>query len=262
MINVADFTITSLDAITAYRLTGAHRFTLDELQDATISNTQEKQDITGKQGRKLSALKKNKGVTIKGTNGLVVGGLLEAQTGGQFEEMEDAPVSQVDYLVIKSNAASTELQAVGTAGAEISELFIRNADGVATTKLEQDAAAAEGKFTYDPETKILTFAEGAYEDGTEIVVFYTAQVQGSVLNNESDHYSEKLRLVVDATVEDKCGNAYHLQINIPKADFSGDFDMAMGDNQTVHAFEAESLSGGCGAGANLWSYTIFGLEAA
>ncbi|MBQ8619038.1 MAG: hypothetical protein IJ418_16200 [Clostridia bacterium] len=262
MINVADFTITSLDMITAYGLNGAPRFVLDELQDATIANTQEKQDITGKGGRKLNSLKKNKAVVISGNNGLVSAGLLEAQTGSQFEEKTNAPVACVDYLTINGNAATTDHKAVGTAGAEITELYIRNSEGIAEQMLEQSDAVAEGMFTYDPETKALAFAEGAFEDGTEIVVFYTAQIEATVLSNISDRYSEKLRLVVDATIENKCNTIYHLQINIPRADFSGNFDMAMGDNQTVHAFEAESLAGVCGKGGELWTYTIFGVDAA
>ena len=36
----------------------------------------------------------------------------------------------------------------------------------------------------------------------------------------------------------------------------------MGDNQTVHAFEAEALAGGCGGTNALWTYTIFGANAA
>ena len=55
MNNIDDITITSLETIDAFEIgTGEYLFTLDELQNATISQTQEKTDITGKQGRKLS----------------------------------------------------------------------------------------------------------------------------------------------------------------------------------------------------------------
>lgn len=261
MINVADITITSLDMISAYGLDGLPRFILDELQDATIGHTQEKQEITGKMGRKLNSLKKNKAVTVKGTNGLVSAGLLEAQVGSKFEKSTAASVARVDYLTVKGGKATTDFKAIGTAGAEITELYIRNSDGIAETKLEQAATAAESKFAYAPESKELSFHTDV-SDGTEVVVFYTSQVEGYVLTNESDKYSEKLRLIVDATGEDKCSNVYHVQFDIPRADFSGDFDLAMGDNQTVHAFEAESLAGSCGNGGALWNYTVFGTVAA
>ena len=84
-----DIAITSLETITSYNiLTGNYRFVLDELQNATIAQTQEKTDITGKQGRKITSLKKNKAVTISGASGLLSAGLMELQTGGEFANKE------------------------------------------------------------------------------------------------------------------------------------------------------------------------------
>lgn len=61
--------IRSLEISLTQRL-ARYLFTLDELQSASIANSEEKQDITGKQGRKLTSLKKNKSVTVSGTNDL------------------------------------------------------------------------------------------------------------------------------------------------------------------------------------------------
>ena len=89
MLNVSDITITSLETINAFDVvTGNFLFALDELQNATLAQTQEKVDITGKQGRKLNSLKRNKAVTVSGNNGMVSGGLLEVQTGGKFENRD------------------------------------------------------------------------------------------------------------------------------------------------------------------------------
>jgi len=266
MLNVNDITITSLDIITAYELSGLPAFIMDELQDAQISNTQEKEDIVGKAGRKLNSLKRNKACTVSGTNGMLSAGMLEAQTGSDFERKTSTNVEWSESVTISGDEAATTYKATGTAGAEITALYIKDASGAASEKLEQAAAAAAGKFAYNPETKKLTFAENAYEDGTEIIVFYTRHVAGDVLANDSEKFSKKLRLIIDATAEDKCSNVYHLQIEIPKADFNGDFDIAMGDSQAVHAFEAESLvsTANCGGGkrgGSLWTWTIFGANA-
>lgn len=259
---VPDITITSLETITAYSLTGDYRFTLDELQKGTIANTQEKQDITGKMGRKLSSIKKNKGVTISGDNGMVSGGLMAAQVGNQFVEGA-TEVLFTDYLVVKSNKATTSYKAVGTAGNEIATVYVRNDNGTIGKAYTQDATAKAGKFAYAPDTKEITFNTGEVADGTEIVVSYKRKVEAFVLENAADHYSEKLMLYVDAMGEDKCGNVYRVQFYLPKADFNGEFSLEMGDNQTIHSFEAESLVGaGCaGVGSNLWTYTIFANDA-
>lgn len=259
--NINDITITSLETINAFDIvTGAFKFTLDELQNATIAQTQEKTDITGKQGRKLNSLKKNKAVTISGTNGLVSGGLLEMQVGSEFENKKTT-VKWHDYLTVSGNAASTAYKAVGTTGNEIESVYVKNSDGTLGNTLTQGAAVAENVFTYDPKTKALAFKEGDIADNTEIVVFYMRQIQADVLENLSDHYSGKCALYIDAFAEDKCANVYRIQFYIPKADFNGEFSFEMGDNQTVHAFEAESLSGACGTSGALWTYTIFGSNA-
>ena len=259
--NIKDITITSLETISAFDLvTGNYRFTLDELQNATIANTQESTEITGKGGRKLSNLKRNKAVTISGTNGLVSGGLLEAQTGGKFEN-KATEVMWTDYLTVSGNKTATQYKAIGTTGAEIEALFIRNADGSVGEELVQASTAGTGKFTYTPGTKALTFHTDV-ADGTEVIVYYKRRIKADVLDNESDVYSEKCTLYIDAFGEDKCGNVYRIQFFIPKADFSGEFSLEMGENQTAHAFEAESLAGACGAGGSLWTYTVFGVNTA
>lgn len=197
MFNVNDVTITSLETITAFDITtGNFKFVLDELQSATIAQSQDKTDITGKQGRKLSSLKRNKAVTISGNNGLVSGGLMELQTGCAFEN-KVTTVMWTDYLVVNDNQTTTSYKAVGTAGNEIESVYVKNADSTLGKKLTQGATAAEGVFAYDPATKVLTFFEDdtagtkEIEDGTEIVVYYFRQIQADVLTNMSDTYSGK-----------------------------------------------------------------------
>lgn len=258
--NINDITITSLEVITAFDIaTGNYKFTLDELQSATISQSQDKTEITGKQGRKLATLKRNKAVTISGTNGMVSGGLLELQTGGTFEN-KTTEVLWTDYLTVTDDGATTTYVATGTTGNEIDAVYIKNTDGTLGKVLEQNSSVSAGKFTYTPDTKKLAFNADEIADGTEIVVYYKRKIKADVLENLSDTYSGKCALYIDALAEDKCSNVYRIQFYIPKADFNGEFSFEMGDNQTVHAFEAEALSGACGASAALWTYTIFGVN--
>lgn len=258
--NINDITITSLEVITAFDIaTGNYKFTLDELQSATISQSQDKTEITGKQGRKLATLKRNKAVTISGTNGMVSGGLLELQTGGTFEN-KTTEVLWTDYLTVTDDSATTTYVATGTTGNEIDAVYIKNTDGTLGKVLEQNSSVSAGKFTYTPDTKKLAFNTDEVADGTEIVVYYKRKIKADVLENLSDTYSGKCALYIDALAEDKCSNVYRIQFYIPKADFNGEFSFEMGDNQTVHAFEAEALSGACGASAALWTYTIFGVN--
>lgn len=86
MVGALILILTSLETITAFDIvSGAFKWVLDELQNATIANTQETTDITGKQGRLLNTLKRNKAVTVSGNNGLLSGGMLETQVGNSFQ---------------------------------------------------------------------------------------------------------------------------------------------------------------------------------
>lgn len=260
MLNINDITITSLETITAFDIvTGSFKWVLDELQSATINNSQETTDITGKQGRLLNTLKRNKAVTVSGNNGLLSGGMLETQVGGTFKKQATS-VMYPDYLQVDNNTAVTTYKAVGVEGNEIESVYLRNADGTLGSVLSQGATATTGVFAYDPATRTITFAEGDVENGQEIVVYYFRTIEANVLENLSDQYSEKVALYIDAFAEDKCANVYRVQFYIPKADFSGNFDIQMGDSQSVHAFEARSLAGACGATGALWTYTIFGED--
>ncbi|WP_369297169.1 hypothetical protein [uncultured Neglectibacter sp.] len=259
--NINELSITSLDTITAFGINGGEqKFVLDELQNATISNTQETTPLTGKGGRTLSNLKKNKAVKVSGANGMVSLALMAANTGTEGATKETT-VKIADYLAVSGTEATTRYAAVGTAGNEIGTVFVKNPNGTQKKKLTQAATAAAGKFAYDPTTKKITFAEGDIAEGDEIVCWYDRKVTGDVVSNVSDQYSEKLELYVDATAEDKCHNEYHVQFYLPYVDFSGNFDLTMGTEQTVHNFEGTSLASACGrGGTKFWDMIVFGDE--
>ena len=259
---MVDLIITSLETINAFDITtGDYLFTLDELQSASIAQGQEKVDITGKQGRKLSSMKRNKTMTISGANGMLSTGLVELQTGGKFET-KNYEVMWTDFLTVDADhSATTKYKGIGTAGAEIVELYVLETVGTIRESLTQGSTAAAGVFTYAPATKKLQFHTDVAE-GTNIAVYYKRKISANVLSNESDKYSGKCELYVDCIGEDKCANQYHVQFHIPKADFNGEFSLDFGDDQSVHSFEAEGLSGACGAGSVYWDMIVFGENAA
>ena len=259
---INDLIITSLDSITAYDVTGTdYLYTLEELQDATIAQTEDKNDVTGKNGRKITSLKRNKAVTVSGNNGTLSAGLLASQTGSELEE-KNVYVQWTEYVTLaEADKAKTTYKAAGTSGAEIDCVYVRNSDGSLGDKYTQGASAAAKVFTYDPSTKELTFAEGSLAAKSEILVIYHRYVKALTFDNESDKFSGKAQLYIDATAEDKCANIYHVQFYIPKADFNGEFSLEIGGDQSVHNFEAEALAGGCVNGSKFYTFSVFGDNA-
>ena len=133
---IPDLAITSLETITGFSKAGDFLFQLDELQSASINNTQEKVDITGKQGRKLNSLKRNKAVTVSGTNGLLSLSLMAADAGADVAKNDDGHLYMWwETLAVAGEedaikSATITYNAVGTVGAEIAAAYIKNADGI------------------------------------------------------------------------------------------------------------------------------------
>lgn len=256
-VDVSKLIITEIAQITAFNNAGELEFIMDEVQDGSIQNSQEKSDVTGRNGRKIASLKKNKAVTVSATNGVLVGGALAAQTGTEVEQ-GTFKVRITDVLTITSNKTTTSKKAVGTLGAEIGTVYIKNANGSLGTKLEQDATASSGKFKYDPSDNSIT-TDGLV-DGTEIVAFYDVEVESAKISNDSEKYSKVLKLYIDVALQDSCDVEYAGQVIIQRADVSGEFELSLGGDNFAHSFEAESLAGGCTGSTNLWDLIIYGVN--
>lgn len=261
-INLDKFTITSYDQFTGFdRTTGALEMILDEMTDVTLSHEQEETDITGKGGRRISTLKKNKAVTVSGTNGMLSGGALATMIGGETpQETDTYKIRYTDAIVVTGNKAITTEKAVGTAGQEIGTVYIRNEANAYISggkKLAQSDAVAEGKFTYDPETKELEFNEDEIADGTEIIVFYDAEVTGYSIINDADNYSKVLSGFLDVTCQDGCDNIFHGQFIFKRADFTGTFDLTGGSDPSTQNFEFKSLPDLCTGATQLWEFILF-----
>lgn len=255
-VDVNKLVITEIAQITAFNNAGELEFIMDEVQDGSINNTQDKTDVTGRNGRKIASLKKNKAVTVSATNGLLVGGLLAAQTGTEVEQ-GTFKVRVTDIMTVKDNKCETSKIAVGTKGNEIGTIYIKNSNGSLGDKLTQDVEAGVGKFTYNPESKEIVVSEVA--DGTDIVAFYDVEVESAKISNDSETYSKVLKLYIDIVLQDNCDQEYAGQIIIQRADVSGNFDVTLGGDNFAHAFEAESLAGGCTGSTNLWDLIVYGV---
>ena len=64
-------------------------------------------------------------------------------------------------------------------------------------------------------------------------------------------------MFIDVTCQDTCDNMYHGQFIINRADFSGEFELSVGNDPMVHAIETESLAGGCNKDGSLWKFIIY-----
>lgn len=264
-----DLIITSLETIDAFDLSDNYLWTLDELTQTTVQNTEDSEDVSGKGGRLLSSLKRNKGVTITGTNGVISGGLMATQVGGKFKN-GTKKVRITEYVTVDTTASTGNFASnvLTFANAGVAVVKITNNDGT-ITEITKDGTTGEsvaaGKFKAT--ASAITFATGEVTNGMVLTIIYDKEVTAYSIDNISDgeHYAQTCKLYITGFGEDRCGKIYKFQIYVPKGQFSGAFDIDMGGSQTTHGFEIKSLPGGCSPLTNkglLWNYSVFTTNAA
>lgn len=257
------WTLTHINTITGFQ-NGLCAFELDEVQDFDLENTEDTKEIKGGDGILLNNIKTNKHVKGTGTNGLLSAGLMATQTGS-LETTTDGKVKfkdSVDITAIQATSHSIILSQtpIGTAGAEIGYLWVKTSSG-AVTKLTQATTASAGKFSVSG--TIVTFAEGAITSGDLVYGWYDINlVDGTFaqINNETNKFSGSAEIFVSGLAINPCDEEAEFQIHIPRASFSGNFNIAYGDSQTVHKFEFNSMKNKCTALKYFWNFKVFSLD--
>lgn len=248
-INVDGFYVTSVDMASFFDNTNGLVAMLDEIQDATISNTQENNDITGKNGAVIGTLKRNKAVSVTINNGLLVAGAIAMETGSPVET-GTYTIRATEILTVQDNSATLEGTPVGAAGAEIVALRKKGLGGMLEGTYEQDAtASATGKFSYADQT--LTFFAGDFNDGDQIAVFYDMEVENAVkVSNDANTYSGVYKAFIDLQLSDRCDNILHAQMIIYRFDADGNLDINVGGTDAVMSITGRALKDTCNVGAD------------
>lgn len=258
-ITVNGFTITSIETLAGFnRETGVCELYLNELTDSKISCTEDITEITGKGGRILKQIKKNKGVTVSGTSALMSADLMAAQLGAESIYDENTKIRTTETIVVEGSTVITANTAVGTTGAEIIEIRKVANNGALTDRYVQGTEAKEDTFMYDPSTKTITLPTNV-TDGDVIAVIYDYETEGCTITDLSDVYGKTLYTYITAIGVDVCDVEYKCQFVIPRLSFSGATDIEMSsDSQVTQAFEGTVLVDTCaGADAKLFDFIVF-----
>lgn len=237
---IDSFIVTSVDSIFGYNVNSDTdlQFEITEPQTFSIDNTQDNVDLTGKQGRVIGTLARNKGVTISGTNGLFDVGLLAANTGKDAEEVTGF-YQYVEYIEKKNITTSTFTAVSPVPGNEIPRVTVYKGDTHEVDKiLKQGATASPGFFTYNPATKRFVFDPTDVTNGTMFRAIYNRYVSMTTVTNSAEVFGRTYHIIANCTGEDQCKNVKYIQFDIPYAKFDGNFNIEIGDAQSVQNFTA------------------------
>lgn len=260
---IDDFSITQFVDIEAYnRTTGYLDFKINEPQDLTITSGETTTENKGKNGRTILIKKSDKTLTGTGTNGVISAGLMLAQTGGNMT-VDTHSVKKSELKVVGStNKIITDRTAIGTAGDEIGIIKTLANNGAVTATYTQAAIADATHFAYNPTTKEITLpisdGTAVIPQGTSVLYSYTRNQDGTKITDPSDKFSETKELWIHCFGTDSCDNEYYAAIVIPRCSFTGEFNLALGGDQTVQNFNFTALANACGSmGGNLFELIIY-----
>lgn len=259
---IGDYTVSMLDYLDVFRRDdGLLDFRLEELTSFNMNMNEESSEIKGKNNNTIGHKKSNKTTTGSGSSGIISMGLMKAQTGGEIETGEmEIKKSETKVISGAGTAVVTDYTAIGTEGNEIGVIQLFNEKSICVKKYEQGTAATEDKFSYDPDTKTINLPNDPdIKSGMSILYAYTRTVKGMSVNNPYDKYSEVREMWFHCFGEDTCDTTWNIAIWIPRADITGEFGLAFGEDQTMHEFNFNALPDLCNkhVGSNLWKYFVY-----
>ncbi len=263
MVNTEKYVIQSIERITAFNLeTGACSFIVEDIQEGTMTNEEEIVYAEGKNGIKVAAGDGTKNSSFSATNGLVVDGLLAAQTGSPIETGTYTIPNFMEKLkTTDGTTVVTTYTATGATGKEIAYVYKKNFDGTLGEKYAIAADASATEFAYTPDTKTITLPTDVFAAGDEVVVFYDIEVENAKkIVNADDKYSSTEKVIFDIFAKDSCtGKSYCGKIVYPKGKVEGNFEMSFGTEISTHNLNITAMSGGCGTSASnvLWEMYIY-----
>lgn len=244
---MGDFTLTELTKFEAYaREDGLLDFLMDEIDSFSIDHSQEESDITGQGGRVIGKKKKNKSVSVSGTNGLISEGMLKAQLGGEIKNGNMQVKKSETKKITSTMTVTVDDTPIGIAGQEIGKIQLIGVAGSVVKEYKQGTVASDDKFAYDPTTKTITLpTDTSIEVGMHVRYAYYRVVQGTSINNPFDKYSEIREVWLHGYGVDKCDNKIAYAWYFPRADISGEFSTDIGGDQTMHNFGFQALPDLC-----------------
>jgi len=241
---------------------------VDQVRNWTMSNTEEEEEITGRGGALLKVIKRNKATEFTIENAKHMLSVWKLSTGGTLEKGVNNEGVKTEILFFDkiTTTANDEVTInwtpVGTVGNEIVDLALYTANGLGK-RFVQGAAVGSGIFTFDPTTKKITFDTGEVPVGTQLAIWYNRNVNAVTLNNPATSFSESRPCYLDLVAHDNCDGIFIARIEIPRGEFSGNWEASGGDTTgtSTITIRATAQTGNCPGmtftGNNFWNLRLF-----
>lgn len=212
-------------------------FSLNQVQDLSLNQTSESQEVTDAFGVSIMELMRSKALEASATNAIYDFGLLAAQYGTEKAEIGETIVvpAMETYTVAGADQALNH-----TPLEDIAAIYELNGDSTLGKKYTKDTAAGADTFAYAAGT--ITWPTGVAE-GTEMFVMYEYESTKAIeIINSANNFAKMGKMTFEILAYDVCDPETKLfgYMILPRFQLSNDFDWSIGGDTQEHAFSGRA----------------------
>lgn len=218
-------------------------FALNQIQDLSLNQTSESQEVTDAFGVSIMELMRSKALEASANNAIYDFGLLAAQYGTEKVAGETLIVPMMESFEVEG-ATHTLKHTPVAAPVAIYELNGDSTLGAKYSKVEEDTQATATEFAYaDGVISLPTDLTAEDKKGTEMFVMYEYESDNAVeVVNSANNFAKMGKMTFECLVYDACDPETKIfaYLVLPRFQLSNDFDWAIGGDSQQHAFSGKA----------------------
>lgn len=212
-------------------------FALNQIQDLSLNQTSESQEITDALGVSIAELMRAKSLEASANNAIYDFGLLAAQYGTEKVEVGSKVVTPT-METFEVSGATYALKHTPVAGKEPVAIYELNGDSTLGAKYvkSEETSPSDTAFTYADGT--INLPTGI-ADKTEMFVMYEYETENAIeIVNSANNFAKMGKMVFECLVFDVCNPEEKMfaYLILPKFQLSNDFDWSIGGDNQQHPF--------------------------
>lgn len=225
-------------------------FSLNQVQDLSLNQTSESQEITDALGVSIMELMRAKSLEASANNAIYDFSLLASQYGTEkvaAAEGKELTVPTMESFEVEADAEGNikQYSLKHTPTSEIKAIYALNGDSTLGAKYVKGTAASENEFAYADGKITLPTKITA---GTEMFVMYDYKSANAIeVVNSADKFAKMGKMTFEVLVYDVCDPETKIfaYLILPKFQLSNDFDWSIGGDSQQHAFSGKAMVDYC-----------------
>lgn len=217
-------------------------FSLNQVQDLSLNQTSESQEVTDAFGVSIMELMRSKALEASANNAIYDFGLLAAQYGTE-KKAASADATIVVPTMESFEVDGTEYTLKHTPKTAPTAIYELNGDSTLGAKYTTGTAASATEFVYK-EGKITLPTAETIKKGTEMFVMYEYESDNAIeVVNSANNFAKLGKMTFECLVYDVCDPETKIfaYLILPKFQLSNDFDWSIGgDGAQSHPFSGKA----------------------